>query len=178
MSEREEYDSDAPEEFTSEQGVQLDEEIRKVQKENKARVVREGKERRRQWAKRKTPRSSKGGETVEDVIETETHQQSVGSGGMLPNDIVKLLATREKQVFLSDSEEEKAEEKPSSRRKRAKSSGLEPVILKDIPPAQCIQNSMEFLKKRKMQVSRSTSVLNNSNQALRLLSSSGLLSNK
>lgn len=55
---------------------------------------------------------------------------------------------------------------------------LEPVILKEIPPPQCLENSMDFLKKRKMQVSRSPAVLNNSNQALRLLSKTGLLSNK
>ncbi|KAJ4963708.1 hypothetical protein NE237_023647 [Protea cynaroides] len=46
----------------------------------------------------------------------------------------------------------------------------------DIPPAQCLQNFLEFLKQRKMQVSRSSSVLNNPNQALRLLSSCDLLS--
>lgn len=51
----------------------------------------------------------------------------------------------------------------------------ETVILKEMPPAQCLQNSMEFLKRRKMQVSRSTSVLKNANQALRLLSSQGSL---
>ncbi|KAJ0097655.1 hypothetical protein Patl1_28817 [Pistacia atlantica] len=37
MSKTEDYDSDAPEEFTAEQGIQQDEEIRRVQKENKAR---------------------------------------------------------------------------------------------------------------------------------------------
>ncbi|XP_057967892.1 uncharacterized protein LOC131157612 isoform X2 [Malania oleifera] len=181
MSERED-DSDAPDEFTSEQGFQQDEGIRKVQKENKARIVREGKERRRQWAQKKTPRQSGGGESAIGLVDNETPQRPLGSDGMLPNDIVELLAAREKQVFASDSEEdevkEKAKEKTISKKKRAKGSGLEPVILKDIAPAQCLQNSIEFLKKRKMQVSRSTSVLNNSNQALRLLSSSGLLSKK
>lgn len=54
----------------------------------------------------------------------------------------------------------------------------DPVILKDIPPPPCLQDALEFLKKKKMHVSRSTSVLNNSNQAFRLLSTSGLLSKK
>ncbi|CBI14839.3 unnamed protein product, partial [Vitis vinifera] len=38
MSDRDD-DSDAPEEFTSEQGLRQDEEIRKVQRENKARYA-------------------------------------------------------------------------------------------------------------------------------------------
>ncbi|CAK9185448.1 unnamed protein product [Ilex paraguariensis] len=82
------------------------------------------------------------------------------------------------KIFPSDSEEDKIEKKPTSKKKRSKTSGLEPVILKDIPPAQCLQNSLEFLKKRKMQVSRSVAVLKNSDQALRFLSTSGLLSKK
>ncbi|XP_052196794.1 uncharacterized protein LOC127804102 [Diospyros lotus] len=182
MSGREEdSDSDAPEEFTSEQGLEQDAEIRKVQMENKARVVREGKERRRQWAQKKTPRKPQSEEVVQEAVEIETNQEPHDNRGMLPNDIVKVLAAREKQVFLSDSEEEKekkTEEKTKSKRKRTKYSRVEPVILKDIPPAPCLQSSLEFLKKRKMQVPRSSSVLNNSNQALRLLSGSGLLSKK
>ncbi|KAJ9170785.1 hypothetical protein P3X46_018864 [Hevea brasiliensis] len=178
MSEREDSDSDVPEEFTSEQGIQQDEEIRKVQKENKTRIVREGKERRRLWAQRKTPRPSKGDESVQDVTETETEKEPLGTGGMLPNEIVQLLAAREKKVFLSDSEDEKVEAKLPPRKKKPKSSGIETVILKEMPPPQCLQNSLEFLRKKKMQVSRSSSVLNNSNQALRLISTSGLLSKK
>ncbi|KAJ4714995.1 UDP-N-acetylmuramoyl-L-alanyl-D-glutamate--2, 6-diaminopimelate ligase [Melia azedarach] len=177
MSEREDYDSDAPEEFTAEQGLQQDEQIRKVQKENKDRVRREGKERRRLWAQRKTPRPAKGDEDIQNVAEAEPEpeNESLGTAGMLPSDIVEMLAAREKQVFLSDSEDEKAEVKPSSKRKKKKSSGLDPVILNDIPPPECLKSSLEFLKKRKMQVPRSSAVLNNSNQALRLLSTSGLL---
>ncbi|CBI38366.3 unnamed protein product, partial [Vitis vinifera] len=38
MSDRDD-DSDAPEEFTSEQGLRQDEEIRKVERENKARYA-------------------------------------------------------------------------------------------------------------------------------------------
>lgn len=52
---------------------------------------------------------------------------------------------------------------------------VDTVLLNEIPPAQCLQNSLEFLKKRKMQVPRSNAVLKNSHKALRLLSSSGLL---
>ncbi|KAK4422124.1 High mobility group B protein 15 [Sesamum alatum] len=94
---------------------------------------------------------------------------------MLPNEIVKILAEREKKVFMSDSEDEEVEKKPASKKRKSKKSGLEPVMLKNIPPPQCVQNSLEFLKKQKMQVPRSSAVLNNSNQALRLLSTSGLL---
>lgn len=65
------------------------------------RVVREGKERRRQWAQRITPRPSQGQkvENVQDVTDSETQNESVGNKGMLPNDIVELLAAREKYVF-------------------------------------------------------------------------------
>lgn len=146
------------------------------------RAVREKKESRREshlkWAEKLTPRPSGKGQNAKDAVEAEA-QESMGNEGMLPNDIVKVLAAREKQVFLSDSEDEKAEVKPTKRKRKPKTSGLVTVILKDTgPPAQCLQSSLEFLKKRKMQVSRSSSVLNNSNQALRLLSTSGLISKK
>ncbi|KAL0461497.1 UNVERIFIED_CONTAM: hypothetical protein Slati_0037300 [Sesamum latifolium] len=141
-------ESDAPEEFTFQEGMQQDEEIGKVQRENKARVVREGKERRRKWAQKLTARSLPKEESRRDEEETESLEESQANKGMLPDEIVKMLAEREK---------------------------LEPVILKDIPPPQCVQNSLEFLRNEKMQVPRSSAVLNNSNQALRLLSTSGLL---
>ncbi|KAL9378432.1 hypothetical protein Peur_029767 [Populus x canadensis] len=184
MSGREDSESDAPEEFTAEQGIQQDEEIRRVQKESKARVVREAKEKRRRLAQRKTAQPPKVNESVQDVVEakteteTETEKESLGSGGMLPSDIVQLLAAREKKVFLSDSEDENAEEKWLPKKKKRRSSGKETVILKEMAPPQCIQNSLEFLKKKKMQLSRSSSVLNNPNQALRLISASGLFSKK
>ncbi|XP_009770251.1 uncharacterized protein LOC107819215 [Nicotiana tabacum] len=173
----EESDSDAPEELTTLQGIEKDEEIRKVERENKARVVREGKERRRQWAQKLTPRHTRNDESIEDIKEPENAQESKDNGGMLPDEIVKILVAREKKVFSSDSEEEH-EKKPTSKKKRSKSSGSGPVILKDLPPPPCLENSLEFLKKRKMQVSRSSAVLNNSSQALRLLSTSGLLRSK
>ncbi|KAK8497102.1 hypothetical protein V6N13_053285 [Hibiscus sabdariffa] len=178
MSDREEdYDSDAPEEFTNQQGIKQDEKIRKIQKENKARVLREGKERRRLWAQRKTQRQSAKVENDQEDAETEIDEESQAKKGMLPTDIVEMLASREKQVFLSDSEDEKAKVDPTPKKRKKKNTGLEPVILKDIPPPPCLQSSMEFLKKRKMQVPRSSSVLKNSNQVLRLscaLSTSGL----
>ncbi|KAH0971333.1 hypothetical protein GBA52_023489 [Prunus armeniaca] len=182
MSDREDYDSDAPEEFTAEQGIQQDEELSKVQKENKARVVREGKERRRQWAQRKTPKKtpqpSAGVESVQDAPETETHQESLGSAGMLPSNIIVTKSPHSmcRQVFHSDSEDENTDSKSTKKKKRLKSSGVDTVILKETPAPKCLQNSLAFLEKRKMQVSRSHAVLNNSNQALRFLSSSGLLS--
>ncbi|KAK6923728.1 hypothetical protein RJ641_009928 [Dillenia turbinata] len=190
--------SDVPEEFTYVQGIHQEEKIRKVERENKARlleiivsfyrVAREGKERRRKWAQRragasgenKEAKRAKETEEVNDGEENESDQDALGTGGMLPSDIVKLLAAREKQVFSSDSEDEKRpDKKPTSRKKRQpESSGEDTVILKDIPPPQCIKNSLDFLKKRKMQVPRSSSVLNNSNKALRLLSNTGLLYKK
>lgn len=184
MSGREDSESDAPEEFSAEQGIQQDEEIRRVQKESKARVVREAKEKRRRLAQRKTAQPPKVNESVQDVVEakteteTETEKESLGSGGMLPSDIVQLLAAREKKVFLSDSEDENAEEKRLPKKKKRRGLGKETVILKEMAPPQCIQNSLEFLKKKKMQLSRSSAVLNNPNQALRLISTSGLFSKK
>ncbi|KAK9054068.1 hypothetical protein SSX86_025144 [Deinandra increscens subsp. villosa] len=169
MSAREDSDSEAPEEFTAEQAIQKDEEITTIQKENKARVLREVKERRRKWAEKLTPRQPRLNKSTPESVDTE----SPPNEGMLPDDIVKLLAANEKKVFSSDSEEEKSEKKP--RKKKFKHAGMEAVILKEIPPPPCLQNSLEFLKKRKMQVPRSSAVLDNSNQALRFLSSSGLL---
>uniref|UniRef100_A0A803MCN8 Uncharacterized protein n=1 Tax=Chenopodium quinoa TaxID=63459 RepID=A0A803MCN8_CHEQI len=150
MSSREDDDSDAPEEVSAQQGIQQDEEIRKALRLSKARARHEGKERRKKLAERLTPR-------------------------MLPVDIVNLLAAREKQVFISDSEDEKEGKKLKPKKKRSKPSGVETVILKELPPSLCVQNSLEFLEKRKKQVPRSAAVLTNSKQALRLLSSSGLL---
>ncbi|XP_050363123.1 uncharacterized protein LOC126782019 [Argentina anserina] len=178
MSDREDYDSDAPEEFTAEQGVQQEQELSKLQKENKARVAREGKERRRKWAQKKTPRKAANTvESVQDASENETHEESsMGTAGMLPPNIVELLAARDKQVF-SDSEDEKADSKPSKKKKR-KSSGVDTIILNQTAPPPCLEKSLEFLKNRKMQVRRSQAVLHNSNQALRFLTSSGVLSKK
>ncbi|KAL5704982.1 hypothetical protein ACHQM5_023337 [Ranunculus cassubicifolius] len=173
-------DSDAPEEFTAKQAAELDEKIQKEHKENTIRVDREKKERRKLWAQRKTPRSSKKtkrlteSELLEEEDDEEEEQHSA-KNGMLPSNIVDLLAAREKQVFLSDSEDEKIEEKTNSKKKKRKSSGQQAVILSEITQSHCLQNSLEFLKRKKMEVPRSTAVLQNSTQALRLISSSGLL---
>lgn len=64
------------------------------------RIVREGKERRRLWAEKKTPRSSKKGEIVKDLSETPTDNDLVSKLGMLPSNLVQLLADREKYVSL------------------------------------------------------------------------------
>lgn len=64
------------------------------------RVVREGKERRRQWAQKLTPRPSKASKETQDddVSGSEPQQKSNTAAGFLPDDIVQLLAAREKYV--------------------------------------------------------------------------------
>ncbi|OIV92895.1 hypothetical protein TanjilG_01029 [Lupinus angustifolius] len=179
MSDREDNDSDAPEEFTAQQGVQLDEEIQKIQRENKARVVREGKERRRQWAQKLTPRPSKAVKNSRDVTGTEPQQESNKTAGFLPDNIVQMLAAREKKVFVSDTNEEiDVKKSTTSRKRKSKKTDLEPVILSEIGPPQCLHSALDFLRERKRSVPRSSSVLNNSSRALRLLSSSGVLGRK
>ncbi|XP_020099496.1 uncharacterized protein LOC109717944 [Ananas comosus] len=174
-------DSDAPEELTAFEGIKQDEEIRKIQKENIIRVAKEGKERRRKWAQRITQGKADKQEDAEvkETEQQEEEEEDHAVPGMLPSNIVDFLAAREKQTFASDSEEEEEiiQQKPKKKRKQ-KTSGPETVILKDLPPAECLRNSLEFLKRRKMQVSRSTSVLKNADQALRLLSSRGSLFSK
>ncbi|KAM0933910.1 hypothetical protein DsansV1_C34g0226571 [Dioscorea sansibarensis] len=170
--------SDAPEELTAEQSIRQHEEIKKVQKENKLRLflveAHEGKERRRQWAQRRT-KEKPTKENVTEVSETEEQPEPPNIPGMLPSNIVSLLAAREKVVFSSDSEED-THHKPTTRKKKQKKSGPDTVVLKDIPSAECAKSSLEFLKRRKTQVARSSAVLKNANQALRLLSSQGLVS--
>ncbi|KAF1873498.1 hypothetical protein Lal_00027536 [Lupinus albus] len=179
MSEREDNDSDAPEEFTAQQGIQLDEEIQKIQRENKARVVREGKERRRQWAQKLTPRPSKSDKNSQNVTSAEPQRESNTTAGFLPDNIVQMLAAREKKVFVSDNNQDEDVKNTSTKRKRtSKKSGLEPVILSEIGPPQCLNSALDFLSERKRSVPRSNSVLNNSSRALRLLSSSGVLGRK
>ena len=63
------------------------------------RVVREGKERRRLWAQRKTPKPAQDDDlesAQDDDAQTENPNEASGREGMLPNDIVQLLAAREK----------------------------------------------------------------------------------
>ncbi|KAL8171922.1 hypothetical protein V2J09_023726 [Rumex salicifolius] len=186
MPGRENEDSDAPEEFTAEEGLQQDQELQKVQRDNKARANRERKDRLRKKAKRFSPEPVQHEEVIEDDVEAQLDQQSESNAhmhrqsrinaGMLPNDVVNMLAAKEKQVFLSDSEDEKDERKQKPKKKKSKGSGVESVIiLKDVPRAPGVKNSLEFLKRRKMQVPRSSAVLDNSDQALRFLSKSGLL---
>ncbi|XP_039132458.1 uncharacterized protein LOC120269192 [Dioscorea cayenensis subsp. rotundata] len=167
-------DSESPEEVTAEQSIRQYEEIKKVQKENKLREAHEGKERRRQWAQRRT-KEKPTEENVPKVSKTEEQPEPLILPGMLPSNIVSLLAAREKVVFSSDSEED-THQKPTKRKRRQKNSGPDTVLLKDIPSVECSKNSLEFLKRRKTQVARSSAVLKNANQALRLLSSQGLVS--
>ncbi|ONK70350.1 uncharacterized protein A4U43_C05F32820 [Asparagus officinalis] len=180
-------DSDAPEELTAQEGTTKDEEIRKIQRENEVRVAWEGKERRRQWAQRKAPPKldddvqrkeppTSADDLDQEFTDKEEPQEGAIISGMLPSNIVDLLAACEKKTFASDSEEEIVNHKPNKKKKKQKLSGPETVLLKEIPPAQCQQNAIEFLKRRKMRVPRSFSVLKNSKQALRLLSSRESLS--
>uniref|UniRef100_A0A1J3EQC1 Uncharacterized protein n=1 Tax=Noccaea caerulescens TaxID=107243 RepID=A0A1J3EQC1_NOCCA len=159
---------DAPEEFTQEQAKLEDAAFRKLQRENTARIAREKKESRRLLAEKITPRKSRKIETFEEEEEAEEKTESLANKGFLSKDIIDFLAQREKQKTRSDSEEEDAnEEKP--RKRKQKTSGIETVIYKDIPPPECLKTGLDFLKKRKAQVPRSSSILKNSGQALRLV---------
>ncbi|CAJ2646279.1 hypothetical protein L195_g005879 [Trifolium pratense] len=199
MSDREDNDSDAPEEFTAEQGIKLDEEIRKIKRENAIRVNTKEKERRRKWAQNITPRPSKAVKKSQDVSiteseeepktakksrdtsRTESQQKPNTAVGFLPQNIVDMLAAREKKTFLTDTNEDKDEDeiKPTTSRKRkSKDSGSGPRIVTQLGPPPCLQSALDFLKERKMSVPRSSAVLKNSKQALRLLSSSGIIRQK
>lgn len=57
--------------------------------------MREVKERRRKWAEKLTPRQPRQNKNIEDAKESETPQIPENKG-MLPDDIVKLLAANEK----------------------------------------------------------------------------------
>ncbi|KAG2319149.1 hypothetical protein Bca52824_012362 [Brassica carinata] len=85
---------------------------------------------------------------------------------------LKLLQNKgflSKQKNSSDSEEEEEAKEEHPRKKKLKSSGIETVIYKEIPPPECLKTGLDFLKKRKAQVPRSSSILKNSGQALRLV---------
>lgn len=210
------------------------------------RVVREAKERRRKWAQNITPRPSKAGKKSKNVIDSETEQKPNTADGFLPEDIVQMLAAREryvdltfffsraKYVFLLEQISKAIihlqscfiswhyggerwnkvyhfkEEKIKEIRVRdfilfnyiifncihlyydafmslfflyllcvpTVICSLKPVILSKIGPPQCTNSALDFLKEKKMSVPRSSSVLNNSSRALRLLSSSGVLGRK
>lgn len=115
-------DSDTPEELTIQEGIKQDEEIQKVHRESKTRVAREGKERRRQWAQRKTQQKIKGDAAIE-VSMKETPQEAENAFEVLPSDIVNLLVSREKKVFHSDDEEETANDEPTPKKKKLIVSG-------------------------------------------------------
>lgn len=70
--------------------------IQRLTVHSQFRVVREGKERRRLWAQKLTPRPSKKDASSKDAVEDEKQQEFLGRDGMLPDDIVKVIAAREK----------------------------------------------------------------------------------
>ncbi|AEE86751.1 hypothetical protein [Arabidopsis thaliana] len=169
-------DSDAPEELTQEQAKLEEEALWKIQRENKNRVSREKKERRKLMAEQVTLRKSRKIEIIEDVVEEEEpeeNSEALANKGFLSKDIIDFLAEREKQKAESDSEEEEIiDELP--RKKKQKSSGIETVIYKEIPPPECLKTGLDFLKMRRAQVPRSSSVIKNSGQALRLATGAAL----
>ncbi|KAJ4748104.1 hypothetical protein LUZ62_050181 [Rhynchospora pubera] len=183
-------DSDAPEELTVGEGIRQHEEIRKAQRDHVVRVAKEGKERRRQRAQtRALAKSEKEKNEAkrkkisgDDQLEQEREEENRVVPGMLPKDIVDILAAREKQTFASDSEEEIDDQKGAAQKKKNKkrheNKGPETVILSDMPPPQCLTSSIDFLNRRKMSTPRSTSVLKNADRALRLLSTKGGLLSK
>ncbi|KAF2578453.1 hypothetical protein F2Q68_00006074 [Brassica cretica] len=155
-------DSDgAPEEFTQEQAQLEDAELRKIHRENKAR-----------FGCPREERESRKVDTFDDIEEEEEEHEeepeALANKGFLSKNIIDFLAQREKHKNSSDSEEEEAN-KEHPRKKKRKSSGIETVIYKEIPPPECLKTGLDFLKKRKAQVPRSSSILNNSSQALRLV---------
>ncbi|KAF2616206.1 hypothetical protein F2Q70_00012967 [Brassica cretica] len=165
MSDNKDHNSDsdsdgAPEEFTQEQAQLEDAELRKIHRENKARFG---------WPREE--RESRKVDTFDDIEEEEEHEEdpeALANKGFLSKNIIDFLAQREKHKNSSDSEEEEAN-KEHPRKKKRKSSGIETVIYKEIPPPECLKTGLDFLKKRKAQVPRSSSILNNSSQALRLV---------
>ncbi|KAL0833311.1 hypothetical protein Bca101_085200 [Brassica carinata] len=188
-------DSDGPpEEFTQEQAKVEDAALRRIQRENKARfvipslhhgrfdmlwieiafrcfcrVAREKKESRRHLLEKITPKKSRKIETFEEEeAEEEEDHEALANKGFLSKNIIDFLAQRDKQKNGSDSEQEEAN-KQHPRKKKQKSSGIETVLYKEIPPPECLKTGLAFLKKRKAQVPRSSSILNNSSQALRLI---------
>ncbi|CAH8344403.1 unnamed protein product [Eruca vesicaria subsp. sativa] len=173
MSDNKDHNSDsdsdgAPEEFTQEQAKLEDAALRKIQRENKARVAREKKESRKFLAEKITPKKSRKIETFDEEEEEEEDPEALANKGFLSKDIIDYLAQQKKQKTGSETEEEEAN-KEHPRKKKKKSSGIETVIFKDIPPPECLKTGLDFLKKRKAQVPRSSSVLKNSSQALRLV---------
>ncbi|VVB09976.1 unnamed protein product [Arabis nemorensis] len=168
-------DSDGPpEEYTQEQAKLEDAALRKIQRESIARAAREKKERRKRLAEKLTPRKSRKVETFEDVEEQEPEEQeqpeeedseSLAKKGFLSQNIIDFLAKGQKKKFASDSEEEEVKEE-IPRKKKEKSSGIETVIYREIPPPACTEGASDFLKKRKAQVPRSSSVLKKSGQAV------------
>ncbi|KAL0726217.1 hypothetical protein Bca4012_022310 [Brassica carinata] len=183
MSDNKDHNSDSdsdgpPEEFTQEQAKIEDAALRKIQRENKARVAREKKESRRHLAEKITPKKSRKIETFEEEEEEvepeeEEDPQALANKGFLSKNIIDFLAQQDKQKKGSDAEEDDTN-KEHPIKKKQKSSGIETVIYKEIPPPECLKTGLDFLKKRKAQVPRSSSILKNSSQGLRLVTGAAL----
>ncbi|XP_078443975.1 UDP-N-acetylmuramoyl-L-alanyl-D-glutamate-2, 6-diaminopimelate ligase isoform X2 [Wolffia australiana] len=115
-------------------------------------------------------------ETAEpDISNADRQGEAEDSSAMLPSNIIDHLVAREKQTFSSDTESETIVDEPVSRKKRQHKhfGAAEAVILKELQPSHCLEDSMEFLKKRKFQVPRSFAALKNSGQAFRSISAPG-----
>ncbi|AQK69149.1 hypothetical protein ZEAMMB73_Zm00001d015586 [Zea mays] len=159
-------DSDgAPEELTAVQGVAKHEETSKVEKDSVLRVTREGKERRKRWAQRRT--SSKPDKKAPKEVEDEDTKKTWTSWVIWSSSHII------RQTFASDSEEENVKQKVQRRKKRMKTDGPETILLKDVRSTQHVKNALDFLEHRKNRVPRSNAVLKNASKALRLLSSKG-----
>ncbi|CAH8314941.1 unnamed protein product [Eruca vesicaria subsp. sativa] len=92
----------------------------------------------------------------------EEDPEALANKGFLSKNIIDFLADRKKQKNDSDSEEEEEANEEHPREEKQKSSGIGTVIYK--------KTGLDFLKKRNAQVPRSSSILNNSSQALSDLS--------
>ncbi|CAH2076322.1 unnamed protein product [Thlaspi arvense] len=149
MSDNKDHSSDsddAPEEITQEQAMLEDAALRKVLRENKARVSREKKESRRFLAEKLTPKKSRKIETFEEEEEAEEDREALAKKGFLSKNIIDFLAEREKQKNGSDSEVEEANEIP--RKKKQKSSGSS-AILKNSGQALRLVTGAAFAKKQR-----------------------------
>ncbi|KAG8070069.1 hypothetical protein GUJ93_ZPchr0006g45384 [Zizania palustris] len=174
-------DSDgAPEELTAVQGVEKHEKISKVEKDSAIRVSQQEKERRRRWAQRRSsskPDKQKPMEVEDkDSKQNEENEDTYTVPGMLPTNVIEMLAAREKQTFSSESEEEIPDKKVQKRKKKLRTSGPETILLKDVRSTQRVKNALDFLERRKAQVPRSNAVLKNASKALRLISRGDFLS--
>ncbi|KAJ4868429.1 hypothetical protein Rs2_46096 [Raphanus sativus] len=100
------------------------------------------------------------------MSDNKDHNSDSDSDGAPEEFTQETVSLIRRQKNVSDSKEEEAKH---PRKKKLKSSGIETVIYKEIPPPECLKTGLDFLKNRKAQVPRSSSILTNSSQALRLV---------